>query len=135
MRMLPIARPCRESFADMPGDDKTRFCDKCQKHVYDLSARTEEEARALFRERRGERACVRFAKDASGNVLFAAALAATVAMTTSCSAAAPTKPVTPVEVDRDMGDAVPDVNDKCPEDSDPNDPDGCFVRDPDAGHD
>ena len=62
MRMLPIAKPCRESFADMPGDEKTRFCDKCQKHVYDLSARTEEEARALFLEKRGERTCVRVAK-------------------------------------------------------------------------
>jgi hypothetical protein len=124
MRMLPIARPCTESFAAMPGDAKTRFCDKCEKHVYDLSARTEEEARALFRERRGERTCVRFAKDASGHVLFAAALAATVAMTTSCSAAAPA-PVTPVEVDHDMGDGIPDIADRCPDPPDPNDQDGC----------
>jgi len=27
--------------AAMPGDEKTRFCDKCDEHVYDLSARTE----------------------------------------------------------------------------------------------
>ena len=131
MRMLPIARPCTESFAAMPGDEKTRFCDKCQKHVYDLSARTEDEARALFREKRGERTCVRFAKDASGNVLFAAAIAAAV-MTTSCSSAMPEPPVTPVEVERDMGDSVPDTVDVCPDDPEPR-TDGCEM--PDAGHD
>ncbi len=125
MRMLPIARPCTESFAAMPGDDKTRFCDKCEKNVYDLSARTEDEARALFREHRGRRTCVRFAKDASGNVLFVAALAATFAMTTSCSTAAP-KPVTPVEVDRDMGDGIPDMADRCPDPpTNGDDDDGC----------
>jgi hypothetical protein len=124
--MLPIARPCTESFASMPGDEKTRFCDKCQKHVYDLSARTEEEGRALFRDKRGERTCVRFAKDATGNVLFRAALvAAAVTMTTSCSSAVPTTPpVTPAEVDHDMGDGIPDSVDVCPEHPGPDD-DGC----------
>ena len=131
--MLPIARSCTESFSAMPGDDKTRYCDKCQKHVYDLSARTEEEARALFRERRGERTCVRFAKDASGHVLFAAAIAAAV-ITTSCSSAAPpqTQPATPAVVDHDMGDSVPDSVDVCPEHPGPDD-DGCAM--PDAGRD
>lgn len=124
LRMLPIARPCTESFAAMPGDDKTRFCEKCGKHVHDLSARTEEEARALFRDARGERTCVRFARDARGNVLFRAALVAAVSMT-SCSSAAPsTPPVTPVAVDHDMGDAIPDAIDRCPDE--PGDGgDGC----------
>ncbi len=126
--MLPVARPCGESFAAMKGDDKTRFCDKCGKHVYDLSARSEEEARALFREKRGERTCVRFAKDATGNVLFRAALVA-VAMT-SCSAAAPTTPpTTPAAVDHDMGDAIPDKADLCPSDPKPDDNDGCLAAD------
>jgi hypothetical protein len=133
MRMLPIARPCTESFAAMPGDDKTRFCDKCQKHVHDLSARTEEEARALFREARGERTCVRFAKDASGNVLFRAAALAAAVSVTSCSAAAPASPpITPVEVDHDMGDGIPDSVDICPEHPTPED-DGCEMAD--AGKD
>ena len=123
LRMLPIARPCTASFAAMSGDEKTRFCDTCQKHVFDLSARTEEEARALFREKRGERTCVRFAKDARGNVLFRAALVAAVSMT-SCSSAVPEKPQTPVEVERDMGDTVPDIADRCPDE--PGDGgDGC----------
>jgi len=131
MRMLPIAKPCAEPFAAMSGDAKTRFCDKCQKHVYDLSARTEEEARALFREKRGERTCVRFAKDTSGNVLFrAAALAAAVSMT-SCSSAMPEPPVTAAEVDIDQGDSIPDSVDICPEYPTPDD-DGCVM--PDAGN-
>ncbi len=130
MRMLPIARPCTESFAAMPGDEKTRFCGKCNEHVYDLSARTEEEARALFRERHGVRTCVRFAKDTSGNVLFAAAVAAAVSIT-SCSSAAPA-PVAPVEVEHDMGDSIPDTVDVCPEHP-TSDDDGCPM--PDAGRD
>ncbi len=133
LRMLPIARPCTESFADLPGDEKTRFCDKCGKHVYDLSARTEDEARALFREKRGGRTCVRFAKDASGNVLFRAALVAAVAMT-SCSSAAPAQPTaTPATVDHDMGDGIPDSVDVCPTDPKSDDKDGCPTAD--AGHD
>lgn len=133
MRMLPIAKPCRESFADMSGDEKMRFCDKCQKHVFDLSSRTEEEARALFREKRGERTCVRFAKDASGNVLFRAAALAAAVSVTSCSSAAPQQqPVTPAVVEHDMGDSVPDSVDVCPEHPGPDD-DGCEM--PDAGHD
>jgi hypothetical protein len=133
MRMLPIARPCTEPFAAMPGDEKTRFCDKCQKHVYDLSARTEEEARVLFREKKGERTCVRFTKDASGNVLFAAALVAAVSVT-SCSSAAPsTPPVTPAEVDHDQGDSIPDIEDRCPDEPGPGD-DGCPIA-VDAGKD
>ena len=130
MRMLPIARPCRESFDAMRGDDKTRFCEKCEKHVYDLSARTEEEARALFREKRGERTCVRFAKDASGNVLFAAAMVAAVSIT-SCSSAVP-QTATPAAVDHDMGDGIPDSIDRCPDAPGSND-DGC--PSPDAGTD
>jgi hypothetical protein len=133
--MLPIARPCRASFADMPGDEKTRFCKTCGKHVYDLSARTEGEARALFRDRRGERTCVRFAKDASGNVLFRAALVAAAVSMTSCSSATPAAPpVTPAEVDHDMGDGIPDSVDVCPADPKPGDDDGCPAT-PDAGKD
>jgi len=133
MRMLPIAKPCTESFAAMPGDEKTRFCDKCDEHVYDLSARTEEEARALFRERRGERTCVRFAKDSSGKVLFRAAALAAAVSVTSCSSAVPsTPPVTPAEVDHDMGDGIPDSVDVCPDEPGPQD-DGCPSANIDAG--
>ena len=132
LRILPIAQPCTESFADMPGDERTRFCAKCNKHVHDLSARTEREARALFHRARGERMCVRFARDPSGAVRFRAATLAVAVSLTSCSAA-PVAAVTPVEVvDHEMGDGIPDEIDRCPDNTTPpDDTDGCPT--PDGG--
>jgi len=120
VRMLPIARPCRARFHEMPGDDKVRFCGDCGKHVYDLSAHTEAEARALFAERRGERTCVRFAKDAKGSVLFrAAALGAAVgfaACSTHSTEPAPASPACVASAtDHDLGDTIPDEPDRCPD--------------------
>ena len=83
-RLLPIARPCSESFTSMPGGESKRFCASCDKHVHDLSAGTEEDARALFAANRGQRVCVRFAKDAAGNVRFRAAAMATALSLAAC---------------------------------------------------
>jgi hypothetical protein len=140
-RLLPIARPCSESFASMPGGESKRFCSSCDKHVHDLSAGTEEEARALFAANRDRRVCVRFAKDGAGNVRFrAAAMAAALSLaacgSNSVDAVAPSDVVTPMseapkpeavpEGDYDMGDGVPDVQDRCPDDPSPSDiEDGC----------
>lgn len=128
LRILPIAQPCSETFSDMPGDDKTRFCDKCQKHVYDLSARTEDEARALYCEAHGARLCVRFARESNGAVRFRAAATLAVAISlASCASAAPPQVATPVQtVDHEMGDGIPDAVDRCPDvPSAGDDPDGC----------
>jgi hypothetical protein len=133
IRALPIASPCRESFAAMHGDSKSRFCDSCGKHVHDLSARTEEEARALLVAAKGTRICVRYAKDSTGAIRFrAAAVMAAAVSLASCAHPAQnaTQPQTAAaaEEDRDMGDAIPDVLDVCP-DQDKRDPmqdeDGC----------
>ena len=124
LRMLPIARPCGESFAEMPGDERTRFCAKCNQEVHDLSAGTEEEAGAIFRRAGGKRACVRFARDASGAVRFGLAAAAALSLA-ACSAAVPDAPVTPAAADYDMGDAIPDTPDRCPDDPSANPDDGC----------
>lgn len=57
----PSAEPCGQSWADMPGDDRKRFCGSCQHHVHNLSAMTAREAYALIKARRaGERLCVRY---------------------------------------------------------------------------
>jgi hypothetical protein len=113
----------------MPGD-RERFCDSCEKHVYDLSAGTEEEARTLIA--KGTRMCVRFVH-ANGFVKFG--VAASIALT-SCSSAMPMapEPTTPVMIET-LGDYVPDEVDKCPDNPGPNDPSGCPEKDPDAGHD
>ncbi len=125
LRMLPIARPCTGSFAAMRGDDRTRFCDACRKEVHDLSARTEEEARALLAAARGARLCVRFARDARGDVRFraAATLAAAVSLA-ACSSpvAATTPPETPTVDLYELGDVVPDEVDRCPDDPAAADP-------------
>ena len=147
-RLLPIARPCSESFTSMPGGESKRFCASCDKHVHDLSAGTEEDARALFAANRGQRVCVRFAKDAAGNVRFRAAAMATALSLAACGsnpveAVAPNDVVTSMseaprtevapEGDYDMGDGIPDVQDRCPDDPSPNDiEDGCAALATDA---
>jgi hypothetical protein len=121
LRLLPIAKPCAEPFDAMPGDERKRFCHKCQKPVFNLSARTEAEAREVLST--GERACVRYAKTAAGAILFAAVA--------GCSAAVPA-PATPA--DWDQGDGIIDVDDKCPDQPGPND-EGCPEppKSPDGG--
>lgn len=140
LRLLPMKNPCTESWDAMPGDAKTRFCDKCNEHVYDLSERTEDEARALYRDRGVKKLCVRYAKGEGGAILFKAAAMAAVLSASACSAAVPDPPpATPVEVDRDFGDGILDEVDRCPDEPSEGD-DGCpdpapKVVAPDAGSD
>lgn len=63
-----VASPCGESWSEMVGDDVARFCLKCEKNVYDLSAMTRAEAEALVSAREGE-LCVRFYRRADGTLL------------------------------------------------------------------
>jgi len=65
---LKVASPCSARWGHMIGDDRARFCAQCQKHVYNLSNLTTDEAAALIREREGN-LCVRFYQRADGTVL------------------------------------------------------------------
>jgi hypothetical protein len=65
---IQVASPCSEGWEDMSGNERRRFCGKCQKHVYNLSAMTSDEAEALVFETEG-RICVRFYRRADGTVL------------------------------------------------------------------
>lgn len=67
---IRVAAPCPARWADMTGDDRARFCAQCQKHVYNLSEMTAEDASDLIREREGK-LCVRFYQRADGTVLTA----------------------------------------------------------------
>lgn len=138
IRALPILSPCQESFASMRGDGAVRSCARCEKDVHDLSAMTEPEARAVLERARGTRICVRYAKDDRGLVRFrtltvAAALAATacsvgVDAPGSVGAPPPAATVAPPEADEgdhDMGDAIVDETDLCPDVPDPEGADGC----------
>lgn len=65
---IKVASPCSARWGHMVGDDCARFCDQCQKHVYNLSSLTADEAVALIREREGG-LCARFYRRADGTVL------------------------------------------------------------------
>jgi hypothetical protein len=76
MRALPIVRPCHQSFDSMAGERDTRHCSTCDKHVFDLSSRTEADATALLSAHEGERLCVRYAVTPRGDIRFVAMAAA-----------------------------------------------------------
>ena len=67
---LRIATPCQADWDEMRGDDRVRFCGRCDKNVYNLSALTRGEAESLVREREGN-LCVRLYQRSDGTVLTA----------------------------------------------------------------
>jgi hypothetical protein len=56
---LRISSPCPESWDEMPGDDRVRFCNRCSLNVYNLAVMSREEVDALVQSRRGQRLCGR----------------------------------------------------------------------------
>lgn len=67
---IELATPCRADWNQMTGDDRARFCQSCQKNVYNLSVMTQAEAQQLVREKEGQ-LCVRFFRRPDGTVLTA----------------------------------------------------------------
>jgi hypothetical protein len=65
---LEIASPCSASWDDMRGDDKSRYCSKCEKNVYNLSAMSREEAELTILAKEGD-LCVRLYQRTDGTVL------------------------------------------------------------------
>ena len=57
----------------MVGDERVRFCGKCEKNVFNLSSMSREAAEALLRERSAwrKRLCVRYYQRADGTILAA----------------------------------------------------------------
>lgn len=64
---LQVANPCSEDWYSMEGDDHKRFCNKCQRHVYDLSALSEQAAEQFLKQNQSAR--VRLYRRADGSVL------------------------------------------------------------------
>lgn len=64
-----IAEPCSREWGAMVGDAQRRHCAACDKHVHDLSAMTERDARRLLR--RTSAVCVRYTCRADGTVVHA----------------------------------------------------------------
>ena len=65
-----VASPCNASWAEMSGDDKSRYCGKCEKNVYNLSAMTREEAELVMLEKEGD-LCIRLYRRTDGTVITA----------------------------------------------------------------
>jgi len=65
---LRIASPCSVGWERMSGDDRVRFCDQCNLHVYNISAMTSEQAAALIAGAQG-RVCARLYRRADGTIL------------------------------------------------------------------
>lgn len=64
---IDVPAPCPKSWDEMIGDDKTRFCENCEKDIYNISAMTRREARKLLFQS-NEKVCIRLEKDTDGRV-------------------------------------------------------------------
>ncbi len=65
---LRVATPCHVGWERMAGDERVRFCDQCNLHVYNLSAMTKEQVASLIASTEG-RICARLYRRADGTVL------------------------------------------------------------------
>lgn len=63
-----IASPCSEKWESMTGDERSRFCAKCQLSVHNVKELTEAETVALLQQATG-RVCGRIFQRADGTVL------------------------------------------------------------------
>jgi hypothetical protein len=68
LERVSIAAPCSADWSSMTGDERTRFCAQCQKHVYNIASMSAEEAEAFLRGAGGE-ACLRIYRRTDGTVL------------------------------------------------------------------
>ncbi len=71
LNTIQVTSPCSTDWDGMKGDDKTRFCDACNKRVFNLSAMTRREAEVMVKETKGQ-FCARVLRDADGSVITAA---------------------------------------------------------------
>lgn len=65
---LRIASPCSVGWENMSGDERVRFCQECNLHVYNISEMTSSEVHSLIASTEG-RICARLYRRADGTVL------------------------------------------------------------------
>jgi hypothetical protein len=70
LEQLKVASPCHANWDDMRGSEQVRFCDGCQKNVYNLSGMTRPQAESLVAESEGK-LCIRFYRRNDGKLLTA----------------------------------------------------------------
>jgi hypothetical protein len=67
LETLRIPEPCSVGWENMTGDDKIRFCNQCNKQVFNLSVMTHRQAEAIIAATRGN-LCARIAPRTDDNV-------------------------------------------------------------------
>ena len=68
LEAVHIASPCSTRWSAMKGDNRTRFCQTCEKNVYNLSNMTKHEAEELITEMEGH-LCAYYYQRADGTIL------------------------------------------------------------------
>ena len=68
LQQARIASPCGVSWASMRGDDRTRYCNVCEKNVFNLVGMSDEEVTSLIQEKEGS-LCVRLYQRADGTLM------------------------------------------------------------------
>src|SRR5437868_5105752 len=67
---IRVASPCQARWDAMQGDERARFCNLCQKNVYNLSSISANQVAALIEEKEGK-LCGRFYQRMDGTLLTA----------------------------------------------------------------
>src|SRR6185436_6927884 len=68
LNRLRIASPCPTTWEQMAGDERVRFCDLCNLHVYNIGEMTHKQATALIANTEG-RICARLYRRTDGTVI------------------------------------------------------------------
>jgi len=68
---VEIPKPCLADWERMVGTQQIRFCEECNKHVYNLSDMSRREAEALIASAPRGRLCARLTRDAAGATITA----------------------------------------------------------------
>lgn len=69
LKQIRIKNPCHENWDAMPGDVRSRFCDRCETRVFNLSSMTPSEVDELSANS-DERYCVRFVANPNGTPIL-----------------------------------------------------------------
>lgn len=68
LKSARIAAPCDVGWENMAGDDRVRYCGRCEKHVYNLIGMGNDEIAALIQEKEGK-LCVHLYRRTDGTLL------------------------------------------------------------------
>ncbi len=66
---LEISSPCNVDWDEMIGDERERFCNKCELNVYNVSAMSNKEAIEFLQNQNKENLCINYFKDKSGRII------------------------------------------------------------------